>query len=253
MKTHPDRGKPTRVLVWFSCGVTSAVAGKLALAEFPDAEVLYCDTGGEHPDNVRFMRDVARWYKRDITVLRNPKYADVWDVFEKEKLLATRIGAPCTRHLKRRVREAYQRPGDLHVFGFDCEESERVDTFSENNPDLWFWAPLLESHLNKPNCKALVERAGIALPAMYLLGYPNNNCVGCVKGKKGYWNRIRIDFPDVFARMSALERKLDQAVINDEDGLVFLDELPPDAGNFARERLPECDVLCEIAKKKVGL
>ena len=32
---------------------------------------------------------------------------------------------------------------------------------------------------------------------MYDLGYPNNNCIGCIKGGMGYWNRIRKDFPDI--------------------------------------------------------
>lgn len=31
---------------------------------------------------------------------------------------------------------------------------------------------------------------------MYDLGYANNNCIGCVKGGIGYWNKIRIDFPE---------------------------------------------------------
>ncbi len=30
---------PTRVLCWFSCGAPSAVAAKLTLQEFPDAQI----------------------------------------------------------------------------------------------------------------------------------------------------------------------------------------------------------------------
>ncbi len=43
---------------------------------------------------------------------------------------------------------------------------------------------------------------------MYDLGYPNNNCIGCVKGGMGYWNKIRKDFPEVFQKR-AVARSVD--------------------------------------------
>jgi hypothetical protein len=87
---------------------------------------------------------------------------------------------------------------------------------------------------------------------MYKMGYRNNNCIGCVKGQSGYWNKIRRDFPGVFARMAATERELDAAICKREgvtDGKrwrerVFLDELPPDAGRYNAEPDIECGVLC---------
>ena len=42
---------------------------------------------------------------------------------------------------------------------------------------------------------------------MYDMGYPNNNCIGCVKGGMGYWNHIRKDFPEVFDSRAKLERE----------------------------------------------
>lgn len=63
---------------------------------------------------------------------------------------------------------------------------------------------------------------------MYDLGYHNNNCVGCVKGGMGYWNRIRIDFPEVFRKMAELEREIGHSCING----VYLDELAPGRGRI---------------------
>ena len=62
-----------RVLVWFSCGAASAVAAKLAVDKYGDqCEVLYCDTlAYEHPDNPRFMADVAAWIGKDIKLLKS--------------------------------------------------------------------------------------------------------------------------------------------------------------------------------------
>ena len=50
---------------------------------------------------------------------------------------------------------------------------------------------------------SLIERAGLRLPEMYRLGYANANCVGCVKGGAGYWNKIRRDFPELLLNGTA--------------------------------------------------
>ena len=68
----------TRVVCWFSCGVTSAVATKLCLAKYPNAVIAYCDTGSEHPDNERFIKDCERWFGKDIQRLKSPAYSDIW-------------------------------------------------------------------------------------------------------------------------------------------------------------------------------
>jgi 3'-phosphoadenosine 5'-phosphosulfate sulfotransferase (PAPS reductase)/FAD synthetase len=136
-----------RVLAWFSCGAPSAVAAKLTVQKYPDAEVLYCDTGGEHPDNLRFLADVERWLDRTVKVLRNPKYVDHFAVFEKERFIVGPFGAKCAGVLKRDLRQAYQRDGDLHVFGFDAEEQDRATSFEEGNPGLKCWWPLIDEGL----------------------------------------------------------------------------------------------------------
>ncbi len=106
-----------------------------------------------------------------------------------------RTGAPCTKLLKRRLLDAWKRPGDVMVLGFTAEEVHRLDDFRERNPDRPVIAPLIERGLGKEDCKAIIARAGIELPAMYRLGYENANCIGCVKGGEGYFRAIREDFP----------------------------------------------------------
>jgi len=73
-----------------------------------------------------------------------------------------------------------------------------------------------------------------------------------VKGGAGYWNRIRVDFPEVFARMAALERSLDVAIpkktVSGRRLRVFLDELPSHAGRYEAEPAVECGVGCEAAR-----
>lgn len=239
------------MLAWFSCGDASAVAAKLAVDKYgADCEVCYCDTFAyEHSDNRRFFADVERWIGRSITVLKSDEYTDIYDVFRRTKWLVGPAGARCTTELKKAVRMAYQRVDDRQIFGFTVEEQKRVDQFRRNNPDIYAEFPLVEAKLTKVDCHRIVRDAGIEMPAMYKLGYTNNNCIGCVKGGMGYWNKVRRDFPDHFNQMAAMERELDAAICHTEGPArtrqrVFLDELPPHAGRYQGEPDIECGVFC---------
>lgn len=230
----------SRTLCWFSCGDASAVAAKFALSLYENVEVLYCDTFAyEHPDNRRFFNEVQTWLDTPIKILRSEKYTDIYDVFHKTKFLNGPHGARCTTELKKNVRKKYQKVDDVHIFGYTVEEKHRIDRFRKENPDLIAKFPLFDHGITKADCHRIIHNAGIELPVMYRLGFHNNNCIGCVKGKKGYWNKIRIHFPEIFWKMARLERELDFALCG-----VFLDELPPNAGRYIDEPSIECGVLC---------
>lgn len=249
-----------RVLCWFSCGAASALAAKLAVEECGDSvEVIYCDTlAYEHPDNLRFLREVERWIGKEIKIIRSKEYRDIFDVFEKTGWLVGPGGARCTVELKKRVRFKYQRPDDTHVIGYTAEEWHRAERLRNAEPATQFYFPLIESTtITKEMCHDALRAAGIEQPAMYRLGFPNNNCIGCVKGQQGYWNLVRQHFPEAFERMAKLERKMNVAINKTYAGdgkrkKLFLDELQPDAGRGVVEPDIECGVLCstEAAEEK---
>jgi 3'-phosphoadenosine 5'-phosphosulfate sulfotransferase (PAPS reductase)/FAD synthetase len=228
-----------RAIIWFSCGAASAIALKLAKNKYKNLVAVYCDTGGEHPDNKRFLRDIEKWTDTKITILKNERYKDHFDVYEKDKFLVSPMGARCTLVLKRKLREDYQRPNDIHIFGYTLEERTRAAKFEMRNKGLKTDWILIENEVSKQNCLGILEQANIGIPVMYKLGYNHNNCIGCVKGGKGYWNRIRKDFPDHFNRMAKIERELNIR-INDK----FLDEMGETEGNFAKEPDITCDIFC---------
>jgi hypothetical protein len=245
-----------RTVVWVSAGAASAVAAKLALSKGP-AVLAYTDPGSEHPDNARFLGDLERWFGQEVIRLKSDRYEDTWDVWEQTRYLVGVGGARCTAELKRKLRFAFQRPDDRQVFGYtaDAPEQERARRAEQNNPEVDWWWPLIEAGLMKSDCLAMIDRAGIELPEMYKLGYDHNNCIGCPKGGIGYWNKIRVDFPDTFDRMAKLERDIGHAVNSEEvtEGTrvktpVWLDEVDPDRGNFATEPEMECSILCAIAE-----
>ena len=104
--------------------------------------------------------------------------------------------------------------------------------------------PLINHDITKEKAHQILKASGIKRPEMYEMGYQNNNCIGCVKGKMGYWNKIRIDFPDVFRARSEMERKIGASIIPG----FYLDELPPDAGRGQKEILDDCGAMCEYIK-----
>jgi hypothetical protein len=103
--------------------------------------------------------------------------------------------------------------------------------------------PLIEKGLSKSEIHGWIAREGIARPKMYDLGFPNNNCIGCVKGGKGYWNLIRKLFPFVFLSRSLMERRVGHSMING----TFLDELKPNAGRN-KIVVPDCGITCEFQR-----
>lgn len=255
----PDiRESYERVVCRFSCGAASAVATKLALSKHPNSEVVihYSDTRSEHPDNERFLKECEGWFGHSITRLTSERYHDVWDVWTRRRMLVSgqRGFAPCTDELKRMTAEMAQRPGDLIVLGYTAEEQHRLDRVRKRFSTELFSAPLIDSGLTKADCFGLLERAGIALPAMYALGFKNNNCIGCPRGGMGYWNNIRRHFPETFDRMALLERDIGIAMLPDGKSgkRIFLDELEPGRGDQATEPVIECSIMCEIADQDLA-
>ncbi len=135
------------------------------------------------------------------------------------------------------------------MFGYTAEEQARLDRFIDANANVNIWTPLIEKGLGKEDCLAMLKNAGIELPAMYKLGYHNNNCIGCVKGGMGYWNKIKVDFPEHFDRMAKLERFKKQTIFKDR----YLDELKPTDGNYPQEPSIECSIFCQIAEQELQL
>lgn len=142
-----------RALSWFSCGAASAVATKLVLGSGLADEIIptYCDTGAEHEDNARFMRDCETWFGKPVKVLKNEKYADTWEVWEHRKYIAGIAGAPCTAALKVEPRLDFQEFDDTHVFGYTADASDvaRAERLREHFFELKIETPLIDRGLTR--------------------------------------------------------------------------------------------------------
>ena len=238
------------IAVWFSCGAASAVALKLAIEKYGHEEVRALNTpvDEEHPDNRRFCRDVGEWLNIDIEEVVHPRWGTsaehVWD---KNRFMAGPHGAPCTRLLKREARQLWERENevDWHVFGFTIEERKRHERFvltERENVD----PVLIDARYSRTMCFDEIGRAGINLPEIYNLGFPNANCIGCVKSASPtYWNLVRRTFPEVFERRATQSREIGARLVKVGGARIFLDELDPNAKGGRIKSMPECGLFCE--------
>lgn len=252
---------------WFSCGTASAIACLLDIrAHGVDAGEMVCiDTGSEDEDNHRFGNDCARRFNAPITYLKSDEYEDTWDVWRQRSYISGIYGAPCTGELKIAVRLAFQRPDDIHVFGYTADrlDVERAKLLRKTYPELTIETPLIDRGLTKAACLAMVQSLGIDPPRTYAMGFPNANCLksGCGKATSpDYWALHRHHFPEGFAETAAIARgcgaKL--AIIRRDklpDGRwvnvrAFIDDIPLDQP-MLNPIAPACDFLCHIAEQDI--
>jgi len=155
-----------RILSWFSCGAASAVATKLTIETGREVLPVYCETGAEHKDNERFLADCEKWFGTYVYRLKSEKFEDTWDVWERRKYLAGIDGAPCTVELKIHPRLSFQKPDDIHVFGYTADKADiiRANRLRLNYPELRIETPLITAGLTKESVIAMIERANIAPP-----------------------------------------------------------------------------------------
>lgn len=204
------------IICWWSGGITSAVACHLAIKKYgkEKCRVIMLDTGNEHEDTYRFLKDCEKWYGLPVEMLKSEDYQDIKETWYRHKSLNTATGAICSYMLKRRVREKWEKSNeyDHQVFGFEYDKKEmnRAESLAVNHPQTKPLFPLIDQKLNKKDCIAYVEKAGIKPPLAYQLGFVNNNCLntGCVQGGIGYWKKIQKEMPSLFEKMAKVEHEL---------------------------------------------
>lgn len=235
---------------WFSAGISSAVATKMAIDSVGVDKIIYIHIDDQHPDSMRFLVDCQEWFGKEIEILQSPYKCVENAVFGVggKGYVNGPAGASCTNLLKKRVRKEWEHNNKdkkiNYIWGMDSDESNRADRINITMPEFTHMFPLIDARIGKRHAHEIATASGIVRPAMYELGYSNNNCLGCVKGGKGYWNKIRKEFPDIFRQRSEMERKVGHSCING----TFLDELDPDAGREEPMIIDDCGILCELIK-----
>lgn len=239
------------IAVWFSCGAASAVAAKKTIEKYGDTHnitVVNNPVSNEHPDNKRFLKDCEKWFGKEIIRSVNFRYpnCDIREVFDKRKYMGGIQGAPCTKELKKEARYQFERSNkiDWHVLGFTLDEKKRSDRFIKFERGNLI-PILIDEKITKQDCFDILSKEGIKLPEIYSLGYPNANCIGCVKSSSPtYWNLVRTTFPEVYEERAEQSRKIGAKLVVLKGKRIFLDELKPtDKGGKIKSW--ECGIFCD--------
>jgi hypothetical protein len=208
-----------RVIGWWSGGVASAVACKLAMDRYEDVELVFCDTAIEHPDTYRFMSDYEKVMGVKVKIIKSTRFNEPEEVWYKYKGLNFAHGAPCSMVMKKEPRLKYQdiRNDFAQVFGFDyCKkEIKRATNMLANNPDLNPIFPLIVERFDRDLIFKEIKRLGIKPPVTYN-HFLNNNCIGaddspiggCIQGGIGYWQKIKEIYPKKFDYMANIEHEI---------------------------------------------
>ncbi len=248
--------KKETIAVWFSCGAASAVAAKLTVEKYGlthNVLIVNNPVAEEHEDNRRFLKDVEKWIGTPIIEAKSKEFpsASIIDVFEKRKYISGVHGAPCTKYLKKQARYEFEVkkrndgfPIDWHVLGFTVDEISRHERFTTTERENVL-PVLIDAKLSKDDCFKMLEKSGIELPKIYKLGYPNANCIGCVKSQSPtYWNLVRETFPEVFKQRAEQSKRIGCKLVKLKGQRVFLDELPTDAKG-GKIKSYECGIFCD--------
>lgn len=241
------------IAVWFSCGAASAVAAKKTLelyGDIADVRIINNPVIEEDEDNVRFLKDIQKWLGVVIEFAKNSKYqscsaVEVWD---KRKFMSGPQGAPCTLELKKKARQEWEKynNADWHVLGFTFDEKKRSDKFilTERSNLL---PVLIDQGITKSKCFEIIKSAGIKLPRIYDLGYPNANCIGCVKATSPtYWNHVRKMHPEIFQQRANQAKQIGAKLVRYKGKRIDLHDLPTDAeGKSMKSMNVECGIFCE--------
>lgn len=260
----------TRVIAWWSGGITSAIACLWAIQTFKNVVIVFQDTRNEDEDTYRFLTDCEKLYGQKIERLsrfedEGYKARDIEGIWLHYLSLNTAHGAICSTELKREVREKYQNLATDYgqVFGFDSNEMKRHLNMRRNYPEINVFSPLIDMKMSKADCARTLAKLGVEIPRAYKLGFRNNNCLntGCVRGGIGYWQKMQQVKPETFEAMASREHKLTNlkgepvTICKDQSkggGLVFLRPHPnyPNMKDISMmkgrepEEIVECNGFC---------
>jgi len=234
----------TITVSWFSAGVSSAVATWLIRDKVD--KIIYTHIDDQHEDTMRFVKDCEAWFGKPVEILQSP-YKCVDNACRGMAFINSPQGAACTRLLKRRVRQEWESANQWfcnfrYAWGMDSKETKRANRLRDAMSQQEHLFPLVEKEITKEEAHGIIKKAGIKRPAMYDLGFHNNNCRVCVKGGKGYMNKCRKIFLDDFLARARLERLIGASCING----TYLDELDPDTGRDEEPIVEECGAMCEV-------
>lgn len=187
----------------------------IAILHIPDVmgkvdEVIFADTGGEHPETYDYIRTYAEPFikKLDIpfTVVRGHENADGVTVESLEeaclrwKIIPSRMLRFCTDKFKLKPIHKYlerYHGEEIHaVIGIAWDEAHRMNQSRWDSyiPEY----PLVDRKITREGCIKIIREVGWPVP-------PKSGCFYCPFQRTKRWKEMRHSHPDLWNRAITME------------------------------------------------
>jgi hypothetical protein len=200
-------------VISLSGGAASAVAGDRAIERYgiENTTFWFSDTNWEDEDLYRLLDDLERRWGKKIV-----RYCDgrtPLQVASDRQLIPNQKIAPCSFELKikpfTKYLAALPKPVTV-LLGLDWREQHRMAAPKRNYEAIEGVSvdyPLMWQPYEYRPYQEVLKSWGIAIPRLYLMGAPHNNCgLRCVKQGVREWQRLRLNFPERFAEVRDWEQ-----------------------------------------------
>jgi hypothetical protein len=223
-------------IVQFSGGLCSFWAAHRVIQKHgPECvTLLFADTMMEDEDLYRFNDAASAFLGVPITRIADGRTP--WEVMRDEKVIGRSGLDVCSRILKRDLLDRWRfknttAEDSMFHLGLDWTEGHRMTGDAQRDGMVRIFAPwpIDAPMMHEPiwdKCRMMkeLEAVGIALPRLYKMGFPHNNCGGfCIKAGQAHFAQLLKLMPERYAYHEAQEEKVraivgDYSVMNDRRG-----------------------------------
>lgn len=192
-------------IVNFSGGLCSFWAAHRVVERFgtKDVALLFADTLIEDEELYAFNAKASELLGVPIT--RISIELTPWQLFRRQGMIGNARFPICSIYLKREPLDNWHRENCLEMdstiyVGFDWTEQHRLDDLRREKSTWRFEAPMTEPPIwDKCKMTEEAEKLGLAIPKLYRLGFPHNNCGGrCVRAGISHWVHLFHVLPESF-------------------------------------------------------
>ncbi len=183
-----------------------------------DMVLLFADTLIEDPDLYRFNEETSAHL--GIPITRVCIGLTPWQLFRKQGMIGNNKYPICSIYLKREPLDAWHEQNcwemDTTIYvGMDWTEKHRLDRMRLDKPHWKIEAPMIEEPIeDKCRMIAETEKLGIAIPRLYSLGFPHNNCGGrCVRAGISHFVHLLRVLPEQFMEWEREELACQQEML----------------------------------------
>jgi hypothetical protein len=181
-------------------GVNStAILALIAQGKITGIErAVFCDTGAENPGTYDYLEYIRERSPISIDTIKS-KEGSLFEFCERKVILPARYMRWCTDRFKRRPLEQYAKQQGITewVIGIDAGERKRVNRWKSREG---YEFPLISLGLNRQSCEEAIIAQGWKTPH-------KSGCVFCPFSKTKDFAELKVQYPEIFARICELEKK----------------------------------------------